>query len=269
MASATDTVRPERTKAPRARSTQRLDDLVGESPLRVRSPESSAARRRGHVKWRHVFPSRLTTRLLAVNLLALAIVAGGVFYLDQYERGLTEERISAMVTQADIVAAALGETAVPHDPMLPQAMDPALGRKLLARLVRPIQTRARLYDQNGRLVADSRRLAAGGTQVRWYELGPPRSPGLLDTLFDDLNAYLERFFRSLKSECLDRMIFFGERSLRNAVREYLAHFHGERNHQGLGNTIIEPGDEVGQTDGEVECRERLGGMLRYYHRHAA
>jgi len=196
MASATDTVRPERPKAPRARSTQRLDDLVGESPLRVRSPESSVARRRGHVKWLHVFPSRLTTRLLAVNLLALAIVAGGVFYLDQYERGLTEERISAMVTQADIVAAALGETAVPHDPMLPQAMDPALGRKLLQRLATPLQTRARLYDQDGRLVADSRRLAAGGTQVRWYELGPPRSPGLLDSLFDDLKAYLDQWRRA-------------------------------------------------------------------------
>ena len=90
---------------------------------------------------------------------------------------------------------------------------------------------------------------------------PPKSP--------NLNAHMERFFRSLKSECLDRMIFFGERSLRNACNEFVVHYHTERNHQGLGNQIIEPGDEVGQCDGEIECRERLGGMLRYYHRSAA
>ena len=59
------------------------------------------------------------------------------------------------------------------------------------------------------------------------------------------------------------MIFFGENMLRNAVREYLVHYHEERNHQGLANKIIQPGDEVGSSDGQIECRERLGGMLRY------
>ena len=90
---------------------------------------------------------------------------------------------------------------------------------------------------------------------------PPRSP--------DLNAHIERFMRSLKPECLSRMIFFGEKSLQRAVRAYLEHYHAERNHQGLGNQIIEPGTDLGQSDGEVRCRERLGGMLRYYHREAA
>jgi hypothetical protein len=90
---------------------------------------------------------------------------------------------------------------------------------------------------------------------------PPRSP--------DLNAYIERFFRSLKTEALSRIIFFGEKSLRRAVASYLEHYHAERNHQGLGNTIIEPGDEVGKIAGKIECRERLGGFLRYYHRKAA
>ena len=65
------------------------------------------------------------------------------------------------------------------------------------------------------------------------------------------------------------MIFFGERALRNAVTQFLAHYHAERNHQGLGNRILEPGDEVGRHEGEIECPERLGGMLRYYHRRAA
>mgnify|MGYP000315391288 FL=1 len=65
------------------------------------------------------------------------------------------------------------------------------------------------------------------------------------------------------------MIFFGQRSLQNAVRQFLAHYHGERNHQGLSNKIIEPREEVGQDHGEIEFRNRLGGLLRYYHRKAA
>ena len=85
----------------------------------------------------------------------------------------------------------------------------------------------------------------------------------------NLNAHLERFHLSIKSECLSRMIFFGETSLRRAVSNYLAYYHEERNHQSLNNSIISPGDEVGATDGEIECRERLGGILRYYHRKAA
>ncbi len=90
---------------------------------------------------------------------------------------------------------------------------------------------------------------------------PPRSP--------DLNAYIERFMNSLKSEALSRIIFFGEKSLRRSVAAYLEHFHAERNHQGLGNELIQPGDEVGRVVGNIECRERLGGMLRYYYRDAA
>ena len=90
---------------------------------------------------------------------------------------------------------------------------------------------------------------------------PPKSP--------NLNAFMERWFRSLKSECLSGMIFFGQRSLENAVREYVQHYHRERNHQGLGNQLIEPDQDVGAVAGKIECRERLGGMLKYYHRRAA
>jgi len=85
----------------------------------------------------------------------------------------------------------------------------------------------------------------------------------------NLNAHLERFMKSIKSESLDRMIFFGENSLRHAVREYLAHYHEERNHQGLENKILDPGEEVGKIAGKIECRERMGGMLQYYYRKAA
>jgi transposase InsO family protein len=85
----------------------------------------------------------------------------------------------------------------------------------------------------------------------------------------NLNAHLERFHLSIKSECLSRMVFFGEQSLRRAVCAYLDHYHRERNHQSLGNRLIEPENNVGRIDGEIECRERLGGMLRYYYRAAA
>jgi transposase InsO family protein len=90
---------------------------------------------------------------------------------------------------------------------------------------------------------------------------PPHSP--------NCNAHAERFQRSLKEECLSRIVFFGEQSLRRAVRQFLMHYHGERNHQGLGNRLIQGGGGVGRRAGPVQCRERLGGLLRYYHRTAA
>lgn len=90
---------------------------------------------------------------------------------------------------------------------------------------------------------------------------PPKSP--------NCNAHLERFMLSLKSEALERMIFFGEASLRNALAEFTARYHTERNHQGLDNKLIDPGNEVGRSTGTIDCHERLGGLLRYYHRRAA
>ncbi len=90
---------------------------------------------------------------------------------------------------------------------------------------------------------------------------PPRSP--------NLNAYAERFVRSIKDECLNRMIFFGEQSLGKATREYAAHYHGERNHQGIENRLIEPDDRRRSAISAIECVQRLGGMLRFYHRAAA
>jgi putative transposase len=90
---------------------------------------------------------------------------------------------------------------------------------------------------------------------------PPRSP--------NLNAYAERFVRTIKESCLDRMILFGEDSLRAAIQNFVAHYHNERNHQGLSNRLIQPdGDHLGNT-GAIQRRERLGGMLNYYYRDAA
>jgi putative transposase len=84
---------------------------------------------------------------------------------------------------------------------------------------------------------------------------PPRSP--------NLNAYAERFVRSIKDECLSKVIPIGECHLRTILDEFAEHYHSERNHQGLGNRLIEgaPSDEPAR---QVECRERLGGLLRFY-----
>jgi transposase InsO family protein len=90
---------------------------------------------------------------------------------------------------------------------------------------------------------------------------PPRSP--------NVNAHCERFIRSIKEEALNRMIFLGEASLRYTLNQYLAHYHSERNHQGLGNKLIAPEPEVGWHRGQVRRRERLGGLLNYYYREAA
>ena len=89
---------------------------------------------------------------------------------------------------------------------------------------------------------------------------PPHSP--------NLNAVAERFVRSVKSECVDRMIIFGENMLRRVLQSYLDHYHRERNHQGLDNRLIEAEPHVGEAAGPIECRERLGGLLRYYRRAA-
>ncbi len=82
----------------------------------------------------------------------------------------------------------------------------------------------------------------------------------------NLNAHWERFHWSINAECFDRLILFGEASLRHAVTEFLRHYHQKRNHHGLDKLLIEPEAEVGRIAGEVDCRERLGGLLNYYNR---
>jgi len=91
---------------------------------------------------------------------------------------------------------------------------------------------------------------------------PPRSP--------NLNPYAERWVRSVKEDALSRLILFGERSLRHALQEYVTHYHHERPHQGKGNVILmPPAHRRERPDGPVHCRQRLGGLLKYYHGEAA
>ena len=86
----------------------------------------------------------------------------------------------------------------------------------------------------------------------------------LPARWPNLNAYAERYVRTIKEGCLDQMILIGEGSLRRAVSEFVLHYHAEKNHQGLGNKIIRPELAEFPSVGEIQCRERLGGMLRYY-----
>ena len=82
------------------------------------------------------------------------------------------------------------------------------------------------------------------------------------------NAYAERFVRSIKHECLNRVIPFGERHLRRTIAEFIEHYHGERNHQDLANELIEGSPAVEQYVGRIRRRQRLGGLLNFYCRAA-
>jgi len=87
---------------------------------------------------------------------------------------------------------------------------------------------------------------------------PPRSP--------NLNAFAERWVGSVRQECLSKLILFGEASLRRALNEYIDHHHLERNHQGKGNLLLFPSPDVAPKSKTVRCRDRLGGLLKFYSR---
>ncbi len=116
-----------------------------------------------------------------------------------------------------------------------------------------------LHDRDTKYTQSFRAIIASG-RVEPLVL-PARSP--------NLNAYAEHWVRSVKEECLSKVVLFGERSLRRALSEYVEHYHVERNHQGKGNVLLFPRATHICRDGPVQCRERLGGLLRYYHQEAA
>lgn len=115
-----------------------------------------------------------------------------------------------------------------------------------------------LHDRDP-LFTDAFRATLAASGVQTVRL-PPRSP--------NLNAYAERFVRTIKESCLDRLILVGEDSLRCAAREFVAHYHHERNHQDMDNHLLFP-STTPRRDTPIACRQRLGGLLRYYHRPAA
>jgi transposase InsO family protein len=121
-----------------------------------------------------------------------------------------------------------------------------------------IEQRYLLHDRDSKYCSSFREvIKAGGVDPLAL---PPRSP--------NLNAYAERWVRSVKEECLAKLILLGEGSLRRALRHYEAHYHKERNHQGKDNRLLFPSPTPAKRD-KVRCRERLGGLLKYYECRAA
>ena len=121
----------------------------------------------------------------------------------------------------------------------------AMGRKLLNEVA--TGHRATKYSREFR----SQLKRYGVTSIRC----PPQTP--------NCNAFTERFVRSVREECLDRLILFGEHSLRRAIREYMLNYHCEHNHQGVNNKLLEPLASVSMLQ-PIKSHERLGGMLKYY-----
>ena len=117
-----------------------------------------------------------------------------------------------------------------------------------------------IHDRDGKYCPAFQQIidAAGVKRVSL----PARSP--------NLNAYAERWVRSVKEECLSRLILFGEATLYRALDAYVEHFHHERNHQGKDNVLLFPAvSQATECNGPLQCRERLGGLLKYYVREAA
>jgi len=123
------------------------------------------------------------------------------------------------------------------------------------------QHRYVLHDRDSKFCTEFREtLAAGG--VKCLRL-PPRSP--------NLNAFAERWVRSVKEECLSKLVLFGEASLKRALTQFQEHYHEERNHQGKENRLLFPSQTRGprREPGTVRRQGRLGGLLKYYDREAA
>ncbi len=169
MALATDTA----TGEPAVASTRRFGSRVS---LR---PGSSGGR----------WPvSPLTRRILAVNVLALALLAGGFLYLGKYQASLVGQQIESLKTQGEVFAAALGEGAVLDLPDEGEILLPDLARQMMRRLVEPTRARARLFDVKGDIIADSRVLRGPGDSVQVHELPGPETAGpimrMADRIYD-------------------------------------------------------------------------------------
>ena len=140
--------------------------------------------------------SPLTRRILAVNVLALALLAGGFLYLGKYQASLVGQQIESLKTQGEVFAAALGEGAVLDSPDEGEILLPDLARQMMRRLVQPTRARARLFDEKGDIIADSRVLRGPGDSVQVHELLVPETASPLmraaDAVYDWVLGKLPR-----------------------------------------------------------------------------
>jgi two-component system, OmpR family, sensor histidine kinase ChvG len=190
MASATDTATAETAETPASPLPATAANAVADpgqhaAPSLERGVRTRRRSRGGGRRWPF---SPLTLRILAVNVLALALLAGGFLYLGKYQTSLVGQQIESLKMQGEIFAAALGEGAVLDSADEGEVLLPDLARQMMRRLVQPTKARARLFDVKGQLIADSRILRGPGDAIQVLELPPPGggSPilGFADKIYD-------------------------------------------------------------------------------------
>jgi putative transposase len=215
----------------------------------------------GNVLRRHALPPaperKRTITWAAFIRTHLALLAGTDFFTAEVLtlRGLLTYYVLFFIHLESRRVAVAGITIHPDEPWMSQ-----MARNVTMEGCGALRNcRYLLHDRDTKYTQSFRAIIASG-QVEPLVL-PARSP--------NLNAYAERWVRSVKEECLSKVVLFGERSLRRALSEYVEHYHAERNHQGKGNVLLFPRGPNIRCEQAVECRERLGGLLRYYHQQAA
>ncbi|HEX3883308.1 MAG TPA: stimulus-sensing domain-containing protein [Stellaceae bacterium] len=176
MASVTDTASAEAAALP---SSPETEAAAVSPPRDARPAEARPAPRRRRI-------SPLTKRIIAVNLLPLALLAVGFLYLGKFEQSLIGQQVESLTTQGEIFAAALGEGAVLDSADEGEVLVPGLSRDMMRRLVEPTHTRAQLFALDGKAVADSRLLRGTGDAVQVTELPPLDTTGPLSHLADRL-----------------------------------------------------------------------------------
>jgi len=157
------------------------------------APEAAAesskpAREERPVRGRRFSP--ITLRILAVNVLALAILVAGLLYLGEYQRSLVAASLDSLKIQSELIAGAVAEGAASNDPRVERALEQVVAQQLVRRLTEPGQIRARLFDTSGRLVADSRDLAGAARAVIEEDLPPPERGGWVGGVFVDLYEWV-------------------------------------------------------------------------------
>ncbi len=162
------------------------------APARPSGPtaENAALPRRRRWAWPRLSP--LTRRIVAVNVLPLLLLAVGFLYLGKFEASLIDQQVEALRTQGEIFAAALGESDVLESPDYGEVLLPDLARETMRRLVAPTHTPARLFDSQGKLIADSKLLFAPGDAIEVTELPPPDNKGFVTRAVDATYDWVAR-----------------------------------------------------------------------------
>src|SRR5690349_24379310 len=189
MASGIDTATVEPAAAPASPSAEAEHPFAPHSPARAAPGLGPSADRQPRTGRRWTV-SPLTRRILAVNVLALALLAGGFLYLGKYQTSLIGQQIEALKTQGEVFAAALGEGAVLDSVDEGEILLPDLARQMMRRLVEPTRARARLFDTKGDLIADSHVLRGPGDSVQVLELPAPDARGPMMRIADGVYDWI-------------------------------------------------------------------------------